>query len=104
MTCQPVAPCRAGAATTARTGSGSRSRTPRYWPADTFSASTPLAARTSSASGTLPATVYNHFANWERQDANQDLLNALRDRARLAEGRHAAPSAGIIDSASSAGP
>ncbi len=46
------------------------------------------------------STVYNHFADWERQGATQDLLDALRDRARLTEGRHAAPSAGIIDSAS----
>jgi transposase len=46
------------------------------------------------------STVYKHFADWERQGATQDLLDALRDRARLTEGRHAAPSAGIIDSAS----
>ena len=46
------------------------------------------------------STVYNHFAHWERQAATQDLLDALRDRARLTEGRRAAPSAGIIDSAS----
>lgn len=46
------------------------------------------------------STVYNHFAAWEHHDATQHLLDALRDRARLAEGRRAAPSAGIIDSAS----
>ena len=46
------------------------------------------------------STVYNHFAEWDRQEASQNLFDALRDRARLTEGRHAAPSAGIIDSAS----
>ncbi|ASU79155.1 hypothetical protein CDG81_13630 [Actinopolyspora erythraea] len=46
------------------------------------------------------STVYNHVADWERQGATQDLLDALRDRVRLTEGRHAAPSAGVIDSAS----
>ena len=46
------------------------------------------------------STVYNHFAAWEQHGATQHLLDALRDRARLAEGRQAAPSAGIIDSAS----
>lgn len=46
------------------------------------------------------STVYNHFTAWEHQGATQDVLDALRDRARLTEGRRAAPSAGIIDSAS----
>lgn len=46
------------------------------------------------------STVYNHFAEWERQEATQDILDALRDRARLTECRRAAPSAGGIDSAS----
>lgn len=46
------------------------------------------------------STVYNHFAAWEQHGATQYLLDALRDRARLSDGRHAAPSAGIIDSAS----
>lgn len=46
------------------------------------------------------STVYNYFAAWEDAGVSQDLLDALRDRARLTEGRRAAPSAGIIDSAS----
>jgi transposase len=46
------------------------------------------------------STVYNHFAAWEAAGITQDLLDGLRDRARLREGRVAAPSAAIIDSAS----
>ncbi|WP_372495568.1 IS5 family transposase [Saccharopolyspora soli] len=46
------------------------------------------------------STVYNYFAAWESAGATQSLLDGLRDRARLAEGRRAAPSAGSIDSAS----
>ncbi|GLY71720.1 hypothetical protein Atai01_83390 [Amycolatopsis taiwanensis] len=46
------------------------------------------------------STVYNHFAAWESAGATQDMLDRLRDRVRLAEGRNAAPSAGSIDSAS----
>ncbi len=46
------------------------------------------------------STVYNHFAEWETVGTTQALLDALRDRARLALGRRAAPSAGSIDSAS----
>jgi transposase len=45
-------------------------------------------------------TVYNHFAAWKDAGVGQDLLDALQDRARMSEGRRAAPSAGIIDSAS----
>jgi transposase len=46
------------------------------------------------------STVYNYFAMWEKVGVTQQVLNGLRDRARLAEGRTAAPSAAIIDSAS----
>ncbi|WP_461158119.1 IS5 family transposase, partial [Saccharopolyspora tripterygii] len=46
------------------------------------------------------STVYNHFAAWEAAGVGQDLLDALRDRTRISEGRRAVPSAGIIDSAS----
>lgn len=43
-------------------------------------------------------TVYKRFAAWEKAGATRRLLDALRDRARLAQGRAAAPSAAIIDS------
>ena len=46
------------------------------------------------------STVYNYFAAWEACGVTQDVLDGLRDRARMAEGRNAAPSAGSIDSAS----
>ena len=46
------------------------------------------------------STVYNYFAAWEAAGITQDVLDALRDRVRLAEGRVAAPSAAIIDSQS----
>ena len=46
------------------------------------------------------STVYNYFAAWEAAGVTQDVLDDLRDRVRLAEGRTAAPSAAIIDSAS----
>lgn len=46
------------------------------------------------------STVYNYFACWEAAGVSQDLLDMLRDRARLAEGRVAQPTAAIIDSAS----
>jgi transposase len=46
------------------------------------------------------STVYNYFAGWEATGVTQDVLDGLRDRARLEQGRNAAPSAGIIDSAS----
>nr|BFE54639.1 IS5 family transposase [Saccharothrix mutabilis subsp. capreolus] len=45
-------------------------------------------------------TVYQRFAAWELVGASQRLLDAVRDRARLAAGRAAAPSAGVIDSQS----
>lgn len=46
------------------------------------------------------STVYNHFAAWESAGTKPALLDALRDRARLSQGRRAGPSAGSIDSAS----
>lgn len=45
------------------------------------------------------STVYNYFATWEAAGATVDVLDGLRDRVRLAEGRAAEPTAGIIDSA-----
>jgi transposase len=45
-------------------------------------------------------TVYWYFARWEEQRATPRLLDALRRQVRLAEGRAAEPSAGIIDSQS----
>jgi transposase len=45
-------------------------------------------------------TVYKRFASWEKAGASQRLLDALRDRARLAEGRVVAPSAAVVDSQS----
>jgi len=44
------------------------------------------------------STVYNYFAAWEAAGVTQDVLDDLRDRVRLAEGRTACPSAAIIDS------
>lgn len=46
------------------------------------------------------STVYNYFAAWAAAGVDQDVLDGLRDRVRLAEGRGAAPSAAIVDSAS----
>ena len=46
------------------------------------------------------STVYNFFASWERAGVTQRVLDGLRDRVRLREGRAAEPSAAIIDSAS----
>lgn len=46
------------------------------------------------------STVYNYFAAWEAAGITQDVLDSLRDRIRLAEGRVAAPSAAVIDSQS----
>ncbi|WP_202918659.1 IS5 family transposase [Saccharothrix deserti] len=45
-------------------------------------------------------TVYKRFAAWEKVGASQRLLDRLRDRARLVEGRVAAPSAAVMDSQS----
>ena len=46
------------------------------------------------------STVYNYFAAWEAAGVTQAVLDDLRDRVRLREGRTAMPSAAIIDSAS----
>ena len=46
------------------------------------------------------STVYNYFTTWEKAGVSQDVLDELRDRVRLREGRAAVPSAAIIDSAS----
>jgi transposase len=45
-------------------------------------------------------TVYKRFSLWEKAGATQRLLDGLRDRARLAADRVAAPSAAVIDSQS----
>jgi transposase len=46
------------------------------------------------------STVYNFFAAWEADGITQLLLDMLRERVRLAEGRTATPTAAIIDSQS----
>ena len=46
------------------------------------------------------STVYNYFTSWEAAGVTEDVLDGLRDRVRLREGRTAMPSAAIIDSAS----
>ena len=46
------------------------------------------------------STVYNYFAAWEAAGVTQQVLDDLRDRVRLSEGRAAEPTAGIIDSQS----
>src|SRR6476620_9461902 len=48
----------------------------------------------------LPArsTVYDHFAQWRDDGTWQAILDALRQRVRVAEGRDPNPSAGSIDS------
>ena len=46
------------------------------------------------------STVYNYFAAWEAAGVTQQVLDELRDRVRLREGRTAEPSAAIIDSQS----
>ena len=46
------------------------------------------------------STVYNFFAGWEADGITQLLLDMLRERVRLAEGRTATPTAAIIDSQS----
>jgi len=45
-------------------------------------------------------TVYWYFARWEERRVTLRLLDALRQQVRLADGRAAEPSAGIIDSQS----
>jgi transposase len=46
------------------------------------------------------STVYNFFAGWEADGVTVLLLDMLRERVRLAEGRTATPTAAIIDSQS----
>jgi putative transposase len=48
----------------------------------------------------LPAksTVYDHFAQWKADGTWQQILDALRQQVRVAEGRDPNPSAGSIDS------
>jgi transposase len=46
------------------------------------------------------STVYKFFAGWEADGITQLLLDMLRERVRLAEGRTATPTAAIIDSQS----
>ena len=46
------------------------------------------------------SSVFKYFTRWENAGATQRILDAFRDRVRLAEDRVAAPSAAVIDSAS----
>jgi len=46
------------------------------------------------------STVYNFFAGWQAAGITRDVLDMLRERVRLAEGRTATPTAAIIDSQS----
>ena len=46
------------------------------------------------------STVYNYFAAWEAAGITQNLLDCLRDRIRVREGRAAVPSAAVVDSQS----
>jgi putative transposase len=48
----------------------------------------------------LPArsTVYDHFARWRDDGTWQRIVDALRQKVRVAEGREPSPSAGSIDS------
>lgn len=46
------------------------------------------------------STVYDYFAAWRNGDAWQRIMDALREKARVQEGREATPSAGSIDSQS----
>ena len=46
------------------------------------------------------STVYNFFAAWAADGVTTDLLDMLRQRVRLAEGRTATPTAAVIDSQS----
>ncbi|HEY3606952.1 MAG TPA: transposase, partial [Pseudonocardiaceae bacterium] len=46
------------------------------------------------------STVYNYLAAWEAAGITQRVLDGLRDRVRLRDGRTAEPTAGIIDSQS----
>jgi transposase len=46
------------------------------------------------------STVYNYFSTWEGAGITQQVLDVLRERVRLREGRAATPSAGIVDAQS----
>src|SRR5262245_39214112 len=48
----------------------------------------------------LPAksTVYNHFAQWRDDGTWERIMDALRQRVRVADGKEPSPSAGSIDS------
>ena len=46
------------------------------------------------------STVHNYLTRWEQAGVSQAVLDGVRDRLRLAQGRVAAPSAGVIDSQS----
>jgi putative transposase len=48
----------------------------------------------------LPAksTVYNHFSQWRDDGSWQEIMDALRQKVRVADGREPSPSAGSIDS------
>lgn len=46
------------------------------------------------------STVYDDFAQWRDDGTLQAIVDALRTQVRLAEGRHATPSAACIDSQS----
>src|SRR5215217_4076611 len=45
-------------------------------------------------------TVYWYFVRWEEQNATTVMVDALRERVRVAEGREPEPTAGLIDSQS----
>jgi len=45
-------------------------------------------------------TVYHYFRTWNRDGTLTGLHNGLREQVRQAEGRHAEPSAAILDSQS----
>ncbi|MEQ4206280.1 IS5 family transposase [Actinopolymorpha sp. B9G3] len=45
-------------------------------------------------------TVYNYFSCWQSAGVTQNILDTLRDRVRIRQGRAASPSAGVVDSAS----
>src|SRR3954453_11652078 len=44
------------------------------------------------------STVWDYFARWRDEDVWQDVLDALRQQVRVAEGREPTPSACCIDS------
>lgn len=46
------------------------------------------------------STVFNYFSAWEKTGATTGVLDALRDRVRIAAGRDPEPTAAVIDSAS----